>query len=201
MYFNLGKYIHRGKSFHLIFWSYYTHTHTHTHTHTSYIQTHKLSYTQICMHSITHTHIHSHTHTHTHTHTNTHTHTVSLSLPMNIITQIIQIWSRNLFIIICIFQEGRTTSPSLAGSVNVHKLLDGAPDSVHPYHPTNRQILMPIPTKTEVTLELWYKDWYCWTRKDLYLSLPPSLNLQPHFKLLHFTSLRGEGKFTDFKIS
>ena len=49
------------------------------------------------------------------------------------------------------FQEGRTTSPSLAAVVP--KLLD--PDCVHPYHPAahhQRQILMPMPTKTEVGL-------------------------------------------------
>ena len=48
-----------------------------------------------------------------------------------------------------LFQEGRTTSPSLAGSV-VQKFLD-VPELVNPsYLPSSRQLLLPLHTKTEV---------------------------------------------------
>jgi hypothetical protein len=56
-----------------------------------------------------------------------------------------------IYISVCsVVQEGRTTSPSLAGPVRTSQKYAELPD---PFLPNPRQILIPLPTKTEVNFQ------------------------------------------------
>ena len=57
--------------------------------------------------------------------------------------------TNKLYFRFVLFQEGRTTSPSLAGPVSAQKFLE-VPETVHPYVPSSRELLLPLHTKTEV---------------------------------------------------